>query len=838
MKIFSISVVLYCICVTKYAYKNLNELFTVLSSSLAMKSGSLAKKRGSLAKKRGSLAKKRGSLAKKRGSLTIWKRCLAVINVKRKSTFPTWKKGEEGFIKSFLNERKKSRKNKKKSIERTLHLMNGKLLPHNDNTFLNYNDKRTNSRRGNNTSDRRNVKFFFFFKNNENTFFLVNSVGNGKKKENKIANMSKMSKTSKTSKTSKLLKMKDKFFFFKLYAKMPVITVNRKLYPKEYSTDYEEVLRKFNVTYINYKTRLRSKKEIDIKRIDDLYGKIYDRDVLKKQFYFFLYHDDINTCFRVLNENRNVLTREESFKMLNSLPYIFVNDLKYVYPTEENVDEILSKLIKTYIFQYANDKNIDYLNFKYKYNELDEYCQQLEHESLNGTQCNENGRKNVDEKRGEKKDDNYSQKSEANQNENTLNTSTTSENLATADLPITNTYMKVEQKDEELSKCAEGNIYDDWKETDYEKRYKHMYYDYKIIESTKKYKELMEKFKKYPANIKLEKVQLLYTKILSMKGNKIYEGFRKHESVKKNKERKIYRNAQLTVDPYKLTPYMYEPIKYDKKKKEEINKLFEKYVEEKDLIKAAFILRKYTNLIDTKELKSRQTIKKFLRLHEYIYKCNKYNEKELAHLRMIYYSSVQKHRVMRKICEVGMREQGENVTHKEVYEKELNRYLEEREKLRDERMKKKNIDMDAIRDFSSAYSMEWLPVIYKDMFEQIEKEKNMKSTEKEKSNISRKKEIIKKLFPSGTEEKGANQVGDSTLNADTRINKKQDLFDIKDELKFSRNLLNYKKKTKGKSRRKKGKSGKGEVKGVSKGGSEVGKEDNAKSGSEGGGETA
>lgn len=52
-----------------------------------------------------------------------------------------------------------------------------------------------------------------------------------------------------------------------------------------------------------------------------------------------------------------------------------------------------------------------------------------------------------------------------------------------------------------------------------------------------------------------------------MKGNKIYEALRKHESIKKNKERKLYRNARLKVDPNKLTPYVNEPIKYDKKKK-------------------------------------------------------------------------------------------------------------------------------------------------------------------------------------------------------------------------------------------------------------------------------
>ncbi|ANQ08527.1 Uncharacterized protein PCOAH_00031210 [Plasmodium coatneyi] len=550
---------------------------------------------------------------------------------------------------------------------------------------------------------------------------------------------------------------------FRLGAKMPVITVNRKLFPKDYSTDYEEVLRKFNVTYINYKTRLRSKKEIDIRAIDDLYGQIYDRNVLKKQFYFFLYNDDINTCHRVLNENRNVLTREESFQMLNSLPYIFFNHLKYVYPTEDNVDLILSKLLKTYLFQYSNDKNIDYLNFKYRYNELDEYCQGLERAFLAWQSSG------VDTHVA------------ANINEVTT-----------------------------LSDPKGDAIYDDGRDTNYELKYRHMSYDYKIIESTSKYKDLMERFEKYPKSIKLQKVQLLYTKIISMKANKLWEAFRKHESVKRNEDRKIYRNAKRTLDPEKLTPCLNEPIKYDPKEKQRVNELFHKYVKDKDLTKAALIIRKHTNLIDTKEKKSQQIMKEFLRLHEYIYKCNKYSEKELAHLRMIYYSTVQKPRVIRKICEVGMWEQGVNATHKEVYEKQLNEYLQKREALRDERMKKKNIDMDEIRDFSSAYPMEWLPVLYKDMFEQIEREKNLKSSER-KSVLSKKSDSIKRMFSPGGADRAT---GDASLGMPPKERSRgkestHDLLNVKNELKFGRNVLNYKKKILGKNRRKREEASKG-----------------------------
>ncbi|KMZ86409.1 hypothetical protein PVBG_01930 [Plasmodium vivax Brazil I] len=572
--------------------------------------------------------------------------------------------------------------------------------------------------------------------------------------------------------------------FFRLGAKMPVITVNRKLFPKEYSTDYEEILRKFDVTYINYKTRLRSKEEIDIRAIDDLYGQIYDSSVLKKQFYFFLYHDDINTCHRVLNENRNVLTREESFQMLNSLPYIFFNHLNYVYPTESNVDRVLSQLVKTYIFQYANDRNVDFLNFKYKYNELDDYCLGLERQFLAGGVSG-----------GE---------------------------VSVAD-----------------------SIYDDGRDTNYERKYRHMSYDYKIIECTSKYRELMERFGKYPQSVKVQKVQLLYTKIISMKANKLFEAFRKHESVKRNEDRKIYRNAKMTLDPEKLTPCLNEPIRYDPKEKRRVNELFHKYVEQKDLIKAALIIRKHTNLIDTKEKKSQQIMKEFLRLHEYIYKCNKYSEEQLAHLRMVYYSTVQKPRVIRKICEVGMWEQGENATHKEVYERQLNEYLKKREALRDERMKKKNIDMDQIRDFSSAYPMEWLPVLYKDMFEQIEREKNSKTFER-KSAFSKRRDSIRRLFSPGgeprEEQRGRDVTHEEQRSKDVTHEEQRskdvtheeqrskdvthdqqrgrdpthDLLNVKNELKFGRNVLNYKKKILGKNRRKRAEASKGGASGGGK----------------------
>ncbi|SOV74298.1 conserved Plasmodium protein, unknown function [Plasmodium sp. gorilla clade G3] len=613
-----------------------------------------------------------------------------------------------------------------------------------------------------------------------------------------------------------LINKNEKFFFFffkeekkksdfmKLLAKLPVITINKKLYPKEYSTDYENVLRKFDVTYINYKTRLRSKKEIDIRSIDDLYGQIYDRNILKKQFYFFLYHDDINTCYRILNENRNVLTREESFKILNSLPYIFVNHLKYIYPTAENIDHILSKLLKTYIFQYANDKNIDYLNFKYKYNELDEYCKKMEQEFLM-----EKGKKGDERKVAQSSLDeklNVDVKKS-----DTIKNSVENNDTIKNDVEKSDTIKNNVEKNDNDNNSVEHynntciNIYDDEDNVDYEKKYKHMSYDYEIIEFTKKYKDLIEKFKKYPENIKLEKVQLLYTKILSMKGNKIYEALRKHESIKKNKERKLYRNARLKVDPNKLTPYVNEPIKYDKKKKIEINKLFEKYVEEKDLKNAALILRKYTNLIDTVEVKSRETMRNFLKLHSYIYTCNKYNEKELAHLRMIYYSTVQKPTIIRKICEVGMREQGENVTHGEVYEKELNRYLKERDELRDERLRKKNINIDEIRDFSSAYPMEWLPVIYRDVFEQIEKEKEEEKNKKPYDKIldktaflKKKKEYIKNVFSPSTDMKKTTSQESLSNDLTENIKKKNkyDFMNETNELKVGRNVINYKKRSK------------------------------------------
>ncbi|SCM23319.1 conserved Plasmodium protein, unknown function [Plasmodium chabaudi chabaudi] len=545
---------------------------------------------------------------------------------------------------------------------------------------------------------------------------------------------------------------------FKLFAKMPVVTVNRKLYPKEFSTDYEDVLRKFNVTYINYKTRLRSKPEIDIKSIDDLYGRIYDRDVLKKQFYFFLYHDDINTCYKILTENPNVLTREESFKILNSLPYIFVNKLKYIYPNEKNVDEILKKLIKTYIFQHGNDKDIDYLNFKYRYNELDEYCAKM-----------------------------------------------------ASELDAENGSASVLEENQSLAEPKENSIdiYDDVSDSDYEKKYANMSYEYEIIETTKKYKDLIDRFKKYPIHIKLEKVQLLYNKLLSMKGTKLAEAFRKHESTKKNKERKLYRNSRLRIDPNKLTPYLNEPIKYDPKEKEEINKLFEEYVNKKDLIKASFILRKYTNLIDTKEKKSQDIMKKYLKLHEYIYKANKYTEDELKHLRMVYYSTVQKPRVFRKIAEIGLWKQGENVTHKEIYDEELNRYLKQRDELRDQRMKAKGFDMEKIRDFSSAYSMEWLPVIYKDEFDKIEKEKNSKSSDGSKYTMNKKKETIKKLFTPETDKNMAESKPDGEeKQKGQRGSTNYDFLNGRDEMKIGRNILNYKKKTRGKIRQNKDKPSK------------------------------
>ncbi|SPJ08900.1 conserved Plasmodium protein, unknown function [Plasmodium sp. DRC-Itaito] len=612
--------------------------------------------------------------------------------------------------------------------------------------------------------------------------------------------------------------------FMKLLAKLPVITINKKLYPKEYSTDYENVLRKFDVTYINYKTRLRSKKEIDIRSIDDLYGQIYDRNILKKQFYFFLYHDDINTCYRILNENRNVLTREESFKILNSLPYIFVNHLKYIYPTAENVDHVLSKLLKTYIFQYANDKNIDYLNFKYKYNELDEYCKTMEQEFLIEKEKRDNELKVAPSSLDEKLNVDV-EKSDMIQNDvqkgDTIKSDVEKSDTIKNDVEKNYTDNNIVEKSDTIKNDVEKNytdnnivdyhnntcinIYDDEENADYEKKYKNMSYDYEIIEFTKKYKDLIEKFKKYPENIKLEKVQLLYTKILSMKGNKIYEALRKHESIKKNKERKLYRNARLKVDPNKLTPYVNEPIKYDKKKKIEINKLFEKYVEEKDLKNAALILRKYTNLIDTVEVKSRETMRNFLKLHSYIYTCNKYNEKELAHLRMIYYSTVQKPTIIRKICEVGMREQGENVTHGEVYEKELNRYLKERDKLRDERLRKKNINIDEIRDFSSAYPMEWLPVIYRDVFEQIEKEKEEEKNKKPYDKIldknaflKKKKEYIKNVFSTSTDMKKSTSQGSLSNDPTENIKKKNkyDFMNETNELKVGRNVINYKKRSK------------------------------------------
>ncbi|GIX66314.1 uncharacterized protein BcabD6B2_57500 [Babesia caballi] len=135
----------------------------------------------------------------------------------------------------------------------------------------------------------------------------------------------------------------------------PVInepTFPRSKIPKHATVDYENLLRSHDPEHINYNTRLAGTPGVDMKAIDNVYGRIYDRRVLIKQLRYFLERDEFHSIKRLLSDNRLVLNRDDCQLFVDDVDHLLQVRLGYREPTEENIEETMPFLVARYVLQH------------------------------------------------------------------------------------------------------------------------------------------------------------------------------------------------------------------------------------------------------------------------------------------------------------------------------------------------------------------------------------------------------------------------------------------------------------------------------------------------------
>ncbi|XP_954523.1 uncharacterized protein TA19360 [Theileria annulata] len=140
----------------------------------------------------------------------------------------------------------------------------------------------------------------------------------------------------------------------------------KSLIPKRIHLDYENLLRSHDPSKINFNTRLCDFPGVEIRDIDNLYGKIYDRRVLMKQMRYFLERDDFNSIWRLMEYNRDVFNRRDCDLLVKDFDHLMFARLKYEYPEPENLDRTMPFLVSRYVLQHVLQQDLESrLNYKW-----------------------------------------------------------------------------------------------------------------------------------------------------------------------------------------------------------------------------------------------------------------------------------------------------------------------------------------------------------------------------------------------------------------------------------------------------------------------------------------
>ncbi|KAK2197178.1 hypothetical protein BdWA1_000177 [Babesia duncani] len=135
--------------------------------------------------------------------------------------------------------------------------------------------------------------------------------------------------------------------------------VDRSKLPKDIELDYENILRSNDPSIINYNTRLTGFPGIDIRKVDNLYGRIYDSRVLIRQLRYFLERDDFHSVPRLLRDNKYILNRQVCAAFSNDIFHLLHVRLKYRLPEKETLDEDTRFLVSRYVSQHILQQDLE-----------------------------------------------------------------------------------------------------------------------------------------------------------------------------------------------------------------------------------------------------------------------------------------------------------------------------------------------------------------------------------------------------------------------------------------------------------------------------------------------
>ncbi|UKK00139.2 hypothetical protein MACK_000209 [Theileria orientalis] len=399
--------------------------------------------------------------------------------------------------------------------------------------------------------------------------------------------------------------------------------------PKHIPLDYENLLRSHDPSVINYNTTLTGLPGVNIKDIDDLYGKIYDHKVLMKQLRYFLENDDFSSINRLMKYNKDVLNKEECELLVNDFEHLIHHRLKYEYPEPENLERTMPFLVGRYVLQYVLQQDLESkLNYVW---------------------------------------------------------------LKPGEVPEVPEYKEdyVEPK-----ASPEKKIH---------------------VKDTVAYRSLMKRLNEYDERMRLCAVRDLYHKLIECKRKKLVRCLRKFQRLRPFRSLTYRRKVANKVNIDRVSPFLSRPMRCTDEIVKEYTDHFEEAVNKQDLATACYLLNRYSRriiFIDKFPL-----LCKFMRLFAEIHACKKYDQHMLKKLRSFYWSSVKRKKFMIRYNEPMMiMEAGK--TMKDMYEEQLEQYRRYRDKKNDEKMKKMGIDMDKVRDFSNAYGMDWIPILYPEEYQE------------------------------------------------------------------------------------------------------------------------
>ncbi|AFZ80412.1 hypothetical protein BEWA_032650 [Theileria equi strain WA] len=228
------------------------------------------------------------------------------------------------------------------------------------------------------------------------------------------------------------------------------------------------------------------------------------------------------------------------------------------------------------------------------------------------------------------------------------------------------------------------------------------------------YRSLVGHFYNLGPEARLRQLRELYYRLIEAKKRKLHSGLWKYQRLKPFRKLAYRRKVRTKLNIDRVCPFLSRPRRCTDEIVKEYTGHFEDAVNKEDLATACRLLKRYTRRIDLKN--NLPLLIKFKGLFAQVHRCRKYNLEALKSLRGLYWSTVKRHKVLIKYNEpIIVKNAGR--TMKDLYEEQLENYRKRRDAEREEKMRKRGINMDEVRDFSNAYGYDWLPILYPEEYE-------------------------------------------------------------------------------------------------------------------------